>query len=378
MTKSGIRNLSLLLILVVFGTSTLAAEFGDVQIHGFVSQGYVVSNQYDYFSLSTEDGTFEYNEYGVNFLSSLPNNVQVGMQLLARDYGEFGNGKIAVDWVQGEYYYRDWLSFRIGKVKKAMGLYNQSRDIDIARTSIFLPSSVYPELLRNQQMSIVGGSVFGGLPGGFEYQLQYGTLDSGLEEFSLQRESLVEAVNFKHSATFALTWNSPLEGLRLVGSLSQYEFDKVLSTGETRTFEYLEPTIGAEYSNGLFTVAAEYRQTQNKSVSDTDASRNQEKTSDGFYWLGNYRLNQKLELGSSYAVTYRDIDNRDGDGQTVPSSLWLKDFAVSARFDVTSYWVLKAEAHYMKGFYTVSGYDRTDPDINENATLLAFKSTFRF
>ncbi len=363
-----LKKLPLLIAAVTLSAQGYSAQLGDVQVHGFISQGYVVSDEYDYFGLTDlEDGTFQYNEYGVNFISNLPNNVRVGMQLLGRDFGDEGNGDLQIDWAQGEYRYRDWLGLRIGKVKKAMGLYNQLRDIDVARTSVLLPTSIYPESLRSQQLSIVGGSIFGVIPGGFEYQAQFGTLDPDVAN------KVADEIQLGNSATLSLSWNTPVDGLRVVGSVSQYDFEFV-EDETVRT--YFEPTIGVDYSDGIITLAAEYRQSQ----VETDPESPRDATGDGFYIMGSYRLTEKLEVGSYYSAAYRNIENRDGEGTRVPESFYLKDLAVSARYDVTDFWVVKAEAHYMTGLQTVSSgdYDTSDPDFDENGTVFAFKSTFSF
>ena len=118
-------------------------EFGDVDIHGFVSQGYLQSDENNFIMAQTKEGTFEFNELGINFTTMLLPHLRAGVQLFAKDLGVIGNDQVEIDWAYGDYRWKDWAGIRVGILKIPHGLYSETRDIDALRTCILLPQSVY-------------------------------------------------------------------------------------------------------------------------------------------------------------------------------------------------------------------------------------------
>jgi hypothetical protein len=353
-----------------------ALELSQLQIHGFASQGYLRSNHYDYVDAETEKGTVEFNEFGLNVMSNLTDRLRFGIQLLARDLGDMGNDKLTVDWAFGDYRYRNWLGVRTGQFPRALGLYNQSRDIDAARTGVFLPLSVYNEVNRHVQKSVKGIELYGTLPGGFEYQMQYGTLGSEYKDtlVSLFQTNRIEVAN--NAYTLHLKWNTPIDGLRLVGTtFDNFSFSAtrtVNAADVTSRVDYKQRLAGIEYTRGKVTCAAEYTERIfNSTQSDY--------TGIGYYGLISYRFTDWVELGTSYSVAYANKDDKEGDSYAQrgqPRALaWSKDLAVSARFDLNEYWLVKLEGHWLNGLYGASEYG-SNP--SEDGFLGAVKVTFSF
>ncbi|MBW1893437.1 MAG: hypothetical protein JRI91_07065 [Deltaproteobacteria bacterium] len=170
------------LLFVSYSTGSLAMEFDmldNVDIHGFISQGYLKSN-YNNFFANTEDGTTQFNEVGINFSTDITERLRIGVQFFARDMGTIGNNEIILDWAVADYRFKDWLGLRAGNMKLVNGLYNETRDIDMIRTNIFLPQSVYNEAWRESSTLIQGIGVYGEVPigpaGSLSYDGQYGTI----------------------------------------------------------------------------------------------------------------------------------------------------------------------------------------------------------
>jgi hypothetical protein len=375
------KNMILLLLCTVCVSGTaFAFDQDQLQIHGFASQGYLRSNHYDYLGAETEEGTVEFNEFGLNVISNLADNLRLGIQFLARDLGDAANDEVEVDWAFGDYRYRNWLGVRAGKLKRALGLYNQSRDIDAARTGVFLPLSVYNETYRTAQQAVKGIGLYGTLPGTFEYQIQYGTLDSEFENNLLARSDVTSAAVDDDAYVLHLGWNTPVDGLKLVGTVSHF-FWTTTSTRDTSDVtsdtDFKEWLVGIEYTWGNLTCAAEYDEltfTVNSQVyGDYDYA------SEYYYGLLTYRFTDWLELGTSYAVFYANKDDREGNNYEqygMPkAAAWSKDLAVSARFDLNEYWIVKLEGHWINGLSGVSGYGN---DPSEDGFLGAAKVTFSF
>ena len=81
------------------GISNINAFDNSVFINGFISQGYLKTENNGYLG-DTEDGTFNFNEMGLNISTSPISRLRFGMQLFARDIGDFGNDELIIDWCQ--------------------------------------------------------------------------------------------------------------------------------------------------------------------------------------------------------------------------------------------------------------------------------------
>ena len=113
------RILCTLGIFLLITGPVFAAGFGanTVDIHGFVSQGYLQSSDYNFYAAETEDGSYEFNEFGINFASNVTDDLRIGMQLLSRDLGALGNNMVEVDWAYADCSFRNWLGLRVGRMK---------------------------------------------------------------------------------------------------------------------------------------------------------------------------------------------------------------------------------------------------------------------
>src|SRR5262249_42705161 len=151
----------------------------ELQAHGFVSQGYILTTDNNYLAKSTH-GSFEFAEVGLNFTATLTEKLRAGVQLFARDLGPVGNYSAKADWFYLDYRFADWLGVRAGRTKIPFGLYNDISDIDAARVPILLPQSVYPIQNRDYLLAQTGVELYGRLPTGsagtLDYRLYGGTI----------------------------------------------------------------------------------------------------------------------------------------------------------------------------------------------------------
>jgi hypothetical protein len=382
----------------------------DVAIHGFVSQGYLQSSDYNFYSAETEDGSYEFNEFGINFSSTVTDDLRIGMQLLSRDLGEIGNNKVDIDWAFADYAFRNWLGLRVGRVKKPDGLFNQYRDIDATRTCIFLPPGNYREDARDASLAVNGAGIYGTLPGGLEYQATYGVFavpkDGGVaRRLETLMGSEVTDTKVEPSYNAWLNWRTPVSGLSVGMSATDFDFSldaDIVKTLPLSTFtgdpshaatnlETRTPTLiktdGAEYR--LFSqytfdnlmLAAEYlwgKHNINTTVAGTSVQSRQEPES--WYVMATYRFCDWFEMGTYYCKDINDTNDRDGDSYVArgepKEKAWLKDWALSARFDINSFWLFKLEAHFMDGLKDVDYGNDVDPSARWQ--LYAAKLTYVF
>jgi hypothetical protein len=404
------KGLELALLLLLLWTPTaLGADLAGVEIHGFVSQGFLWSGDNNYLAADTADGSFEFNEVGINFNKSLDDRLRVGVQFFSRDLGRAGNNEPIIDWAMGDYRWKDWLGIRVGLIKLPHGLYSESRDQDMVRNSILLPQSVYPEMQRDYYTRMWGGGIYGNAyfdsVGNFSYKLLVGAYNPDPDRSGLAVEIEdggffgVESFNHGEGIQYSggLVWDTPLEGLRVgatgwfmkgigadlviledlfpgsesqVGSVANIDVDRWATV------------YSIEYTWQYLRVTAEYRleHTDNKWSAGFEAF-DSKVDSEGYYLGASYRFTDWLEIGSYYSELYPDKDDKDGDryqGFGEDFQAWQKDFALTARFDINENWLVKLEGHAIDGAAGVLFANDNPNGFEKDDYLFAAKVTFNF
>ncbi|QTA91098.1 hypothetical protein [Desulfonema magnum] len=378
-------------------------DVGDIEIHGFASTGYMKSN-HNNFLIPSEEGSFEFNEAGINFAASLTNDIRVGMQLYAYDIGDIGNNDIKLEWAFLDYQWKEELGIRLGKIKTPYGLYNEVQDYDMLRTSTLLPQSVYYKYHRDTIISFQGVGIYGNLSmgpaGTLGYDLFAGTMDiendGGLAKTFSQDDIIFKSSKMDYVAGGRIKWRPPLDKLLLAGTLYQFDWSTNLESSvapvkiRTSMPTAIVSILSAEYSMGNLTAAAEYYQLKGTMTVTQDMSAlgmpNPDPTevdskSEGYYGRISYRLTDWLEAGAYYSVYYPDKDDRDGENQIAMGkpdyAAWQKDLTLSTRFDITDFWLVKLEVHFMDGVALCVEQDNPD-GYEKDWTLFAVKTTFSF
>jgi hypothetical protein len=346
-------------------------DLGGIDVHAFISQGYLRSSDNNFFA-DTENGRTQFNEMGINFSADVIEKLRMGVQFFARDMGDIGNNEVRLDWAIADYRWRDWFGIRAGNMKWVNGLYNESRDVDMLRTSIFLPQGVYNEAWRETSANLQGAGLYGDIPmkvvGSLTYDVQNGAMNMATDQgpAKLLKDQISEAfpaepedvdltdVNVDYTYTGALKWNTPLDGLVLGGSTFGYNFKADASTMISPSLLALYNPAYAELANSLsaagitfqsfpttfeveaknltgsveFTwrnlvLAAEYSDIRyNISIAidllkvDPRYPNGVAKVpifdSIGYYGSASYRFAYWFELGAYYSEYYRNDDDRDG------------------------------------------------------------------
>ncbi len=372
----------LILIFGYTGHSAALEGFQDVDIHGFISQGYLATTENNFFFSKTMDGTFQFNEMGLNFGTSPTDDLRLSIQFLAKDLGILGNDEVTIDYAMADYNYRDWLGLRVGKIKKAMGLYNQSRDVDAGRLSIFLPQSIYLEAYRDQSLAIKGASLYGRLFRQLDYQACYGVFDIPLDSgFSALMETFYQiqplSYDAEPAAILSVLWNTPLEGLSLGSTFTTFEITANITDTVELTMKGNQPIVSLEFVYGNFMFSAEYEWHTAKTVItgspiDVDTIKTDVEQ---YYAMMSYRFTPWLQIGGGHSMILTESH---------PSGLIpdedLKDLFLSIKFDINDYWIFKLEGHGMHGVLFATDEDPDDliDDRKENWQMYAVKLTYTF
>jgi hypothetical protein len=396
-----------------------------VEIHGFVSQGYMQTTENN-FLMKSEDGSFEFLESAVNFYFRLGNKLTGGIQLGAYDFGRDGNNWFNLDWGFLDYHWKDALGIRVGKIRWAYGLYNKGQDFEAGRTSIFQPQSIYAREIRELLLAYQGFGLYGNIPmgplGDLDHEFKLGTITVpnptggvvyryanlfgmyGAMEvaFQLGMAGLLPpgaevawrvnntCVDSKFMKGGAIIWNTPLPGLRLgvtydymeFNLLSDLAFDVVMQGAVVQTMlgeldmlvKNAVYVLSAEYMLGNLVLTGEYIH------KDVDFAGTIQKNT-GYYGQATYRFADWFELGVYYDTYYPDAEDKEGANQTamgLPDYLaWHKDICATLRFDFTTNWLLKLEMHKIDGVARLYPLDNPN-GMEQNWMLFAAKTSFNF
>jgi hypothetical protein len=372
-----------LFLLVCFSTRTLyAQDLSGIQIHGFATQGFLFSSHNNYLSMQSSSGSLQWTDGAVSFTDSLTNNLRVGIQLHMYQLGQLGGPNVQVDWASGDYKVNDYLGFRAGKVKTALGLFNDSQDVDAIFLWILLPQSVYSADNKSFLLAHLGGEVYGELPLGVRggkllYRGLAGEriLDSnGGYDQQLAADGLTFATP-PQGKTYGgdLRWQAPLRGLTVGASAVVQALSGTASVGKLQIPSLLVTSPYAQFEKGKFYVAGEYRRTPVNAIL-TIGPQVIPLPVDQRSWfvMGSYRITERFQAGSYYShYVNKALD-------TSLSANYSKDWVVSGRYDFNSYFYGKIEGHFLHGI-GLGYYESTNPNgLKPNSNMLAAKIGFTF
>jgi hypothetical protein len=354
----------------------------EVEVHGFVSQGYLISRYNDYLTEDSTRGSYEFTEAGINFTSQLTDELRVGVQLFAHDLGPLGNYRPQFDWYYLDYRLRDWLGLRAGRTKIPFGLYNETHDIDAARVPVLLPQSMYPVSNRDYLLAQTGGELYGNLTLGKAGDLEYRAYGGTIHIDTTDQADEIERLSVPYVFGGRLMWQTPLTDLQLGGSAQRLRLDLDFRPGP----EIVDPLAAAgglpadfngivrakinatlwaaslEYAAQDFLFAAEYSRWHAEIESTVPVIVPETKSiSERFYAMTSYRVAPWFTPGAYYSVFFPDTEKRSG------RSSVQHDIAVTFRYDVNPNWLIKLEGHYMIGTAGLS------PALNGNRPVSELK-----
>jgi hypothetical protein len=410
------------LALACFYASRIAVEAQEfkfldrkVQVHGFASQGFVYTGENNWLSMHTSQGSAAFTDFGVNVSSEIAEKLRVGAQFYDRNIGEIGRWRPEVDWAFADYRFKPWLGFRGGKIKTAIGLYNDTQDLDLLQTWAVLPQSIDPLDLRSSTISHVGGDLYGAIKprknlGTISYtayagqrpQDPQGGFVLGLASVGLTLHAYGGWVQGED-----LRWDTPVKGLLVGASLmNQHITGHGVLTGSGAGNTFLENllhlpagSLEREHSRkddyyqyylqytwrGLRLDGEYRREFRDEWVGywepgSTALAATFDAISDSRAWYGSaaYRVSKRLELGTYFSWYIADWrEDRS------PPTNHVYDRVASARFDLNNHWYAKIEGHFMNGygaFDSIRGfYGQQNPNgLDPNTNALVARTGFSF
>jgi hypothetical protein len=376
------RRMSLFLLVCIWTGTLYAQDLSGIQIHGFVTQGFLFSSHNNYLTMQSTSGSLQWTDGAASFSDPLTNNLRVGIQLHMYQLGELGGPNVQVDWASGDYKVNDYFGFRAGKVKTALGLFNDSQDVDAIFLWILLPQSVYPADNKSFLLAHLGGEVYGELPlGDRGGKLLYrgfageSILDSNGGYVQQLAEDGLTFATPPQGKTYGgdLRWQAPLRGLTVGASAVVQALSGTASVGTLQIPSLLVTSPYAQFERGKFYVAGEYRRTPANAVLAIGPEvipLPEDQRS--WFVMGSYRITERFQAGSYYShYVNKALDT------ALPAN-YSKDWVVSGRYDFNAYFYGKIEGHFLHGT-GLGYYESTNPNgLKPNSNMLAAKIGFTF
>lgn len=374
-------------------------NFDSVAVGGFFSQGYLYGSDASY-PTSDRGGTWDFRSLAVNVSSPIGSHLRVGAQAFAESFGNLGDDRLTLDWAQLDYNFRQEFGIRVGRVKYPQGLYGEALDLDSTRPFVMLPVAIYNPVLREFSAAFNGAMVYGTVNIGsssLDYKAFYGGIpmgpQSGASQFyqsaGFYAGDKLTGMAMEHVAGAQLTWNTPVQGLRVMESYSYYHdlttdgpFYAVPSINLHTVIQHLYwSTASVEYTPGDWTFAAEWLRNGGTDL-DGYAPPVVKLLVDPVGWNAWYvsaarRFAKKFEAGAYYSSLHTRFPGGGNGGQP---DTYRHDLVASLRYDFSEHLLFKVEADDVQGLYQMFNTPLIpNPKFtSDRTTVFAFKSTFSF
>lgn len=353
----------------------------DVQFHAFATQGFAGSDDNNFLTMKTSQGSFAMTDFAVNASTQITDKFRVGAQMYDYNVGQLGKWQPTLDWAYADYKFKDWFGIRAGKVKTVLGLYNDTQDATFLYTWALMPQSIYPLDLRASSIAHLGGDVYGHVgakkAGSFDYTGYYGYVPidrNGGSYYSSYSTGDPETNSREVAGGEDIRWNSPITGLMFGNSVtlsngSGYGVaDTIYGTVPYSFTENGVRTIATygDYIHSKWHFSGEFR-TIHELVDSANTTTNL--SSKAFFVGAAYRVCKRLELGTYNSRFFLDQSSTPSN----PNTNHIYDQSVTARIDLASFWNVKVEGHFMNGYgdlYSARGFylgvnpDGLKPDTN--------------
>lgn len=391
--KSGI----LLLLAAVQWLPAAAAELPEgMQIHGFLSQGFVSTTHNNFFGPSQNGVSADFNELGVNASYRPDPDLQFSAQLLSRHAGGTDHGKVRVDYGFVDYTVAAGETGRwgvlAGKIKIPLGFYNATRDVAFTRPSILLPQSIYFDRARNFALSAPGASFYGERVGdGEDLYLRFGAVRPQVDDEDTKQAFLGAGRlgSMEGDTSFVGQALIDRDGgrLRLALSVAQINMmyrpgaGDVLGAGKVR---FAPAIVSAQVNAERWSLTSEYAMERVSRHGFGTAVLGLTNTSEQYYIQGTWRFSPRWEGLLRYDVLYLDRSDRNGVRFNARTGLpayenYAKDWTAGVSFNVTPSFLLRGEFHCVDGAAWLPFEDNPDPfAISRRWNMLLLQASYRF
>lgn len=407
--KTIIQKITLPLLLSISANAYAIEMNESVQVHGFVSQGYIYSPDNAFTGDAALDGSFNFREIGLNASWEVTSKLRFAGQVLSRTMDEAADGSLKVDFLLADYLaYSDENStfgVRVGRIKNALGLYNSIRDIPSSRPGITVPNAIYFDSFRDPILATDGINLYAsqiaelGLFGFNAYigsrELEGPAMENYL--FGQDVEGDVKSADLKtlqltfkpeseHDLNFGLSLlqvNAKLSGAQTVSEaqtvVSLNNFDYV--TGAELESLFVLASVQYGYQDWLFTSEylnifseVSYEFLGNKEISNA--------VSEAFSVQAEWFLTPQITTMIRYEELYLINRDRDGSGLARPNDIYHgygKGLTLGAKWLIDESWTLRGELAVNEGTAWVPVYEGIgDVELKQHWNTYRLQLTYQF
>ncbi len=372
-------------------------SFDDFQIHGFLSQGYLLTSENKLFGSSDTGGSFDYTEAGLNTSWTPNSDLRLAAQILFRRAGSGHEHDVELDFGILDYSFLSTatyrLGMRLGRFKVPYGFYNDTRDVIFTRPTILLPQSIYPDQTRDLSISADGGLIYGdyrdawgnlalefgvGIPRGETLDSELAVLGGDYPGKTHSKLSYVGRLGYE-------LWDGKLRmAISSARVDTRYDPEFFSSDNLLAGKDIFKPLVfSMQYNQEKLSLTTEYAI---RSVKDTDFGEKFDKdiTGESYYLQAEYRFADDWVAIIRYDTLYNDRNDRNGNKfQTVtgyPAHIqFAKDWTFGLRYYVNPSFLIATEYHYINGTAWLPLQDNPDSrDLDQRWHLFALMAGFRF
>lgn len=403
-------------LLAAANAHCLNTDIDWLQVSGFISQGAIHTSDNNWFGNTDDAVGFDFREIGAAFVITPAPALRFSAQLLSRKAGENDDGSIKVDHAVASYDFIntvDWtVSIRAGRMKSALGLYNETRDVPFTRPGIFLPASVYLERVRNSFFFQNGVM----LRTEWRHQLNSLSWHAGFHRPKVDDDELADisrlAGDTSPDAEGRDSWSTGLvydinAGTARLGAY--YEEKKINIAGNLGAAEFglddlqgdvlirdRKTVLSVEYNLDKFNFVAERavaRVSADVSMHNPDyavleALSSIHLVSPSYYYQVIYRASEQWDVFVRYDRFILDEDDKDGDEVSKrfgfnfrglpPYAFYAKSYSVGAGWHPAADWMLRVEWLNNEG----TGWLNVNDNDNETPVkywdMIAMQLSYRF
>ncbi len=369
-----------------------------LQVHGFLSQALIISDDNNFFGPSSEDeGSFKFTEIGANASLRPHEDVLLAAQVLSRRAG--GDGSDAtpkLDYGLIDYQMlsdqQRTFGIQLGRIKNPFGFYNQTRDVAFTRPSILLPQSIYFD--RTRSLALTGDGVTFYLEERLPKGIIRGQLGLGIPQAeddlrqTLRLDRVPGSLDPKQSAIGQVRYEH--DGGRIVAALSaasaKVHFDSKapgLSDGDF----YFKPWVfSLQYNQELWSLTAEYALRRSGLENFNDPRLNFDTTGESWYLQYTRRFLDDWQWLVRYDSLINDRNDRSGKefeastGGALPAhSQFADDITLGLQWTPHPRLLLAGEYHHVDGTGWLPVQDNPDPsETSRRWNMLLFQLSLRF
>lgn len=390
--RRGCARVSFALLALCFGVS---AEAVDYQVHGYAAQGFVLSQHNDFFGDST-GGSFDYYEAGINAAVQVSPKLMLAAQAAVRDAGISDDGSLRLDYALADYRLfseaTTYAGLRAGKVKNALGFYNETRDVVFTRPSILLPG-VYSD--NQNQRSLIftapGAQVYGSIFAGAHELSLSGTVNTERDVRESDERLLID-LSVPFDLRIGDAWNVQLmdsiDGGRWQFAYSHFsgEFRMTTDINVFGRFDVDLDVFSVRYNAERFTVTSEYVIVGNDNLLRLGATPllRQDIEADSGYLQLEYRVDSQWTAMVRMDSFYRDRHDRSGREFAAANpgaerrSRVSHDFTIGVHWRPDDRWGVWAEHHWINGTALLQRQENPPPVRDQRWSMLMLMAGYKF